>query len=75
MTSNSLWDLRATRSMEPPRKNSGATGVNQATTLRAIWRRCPRVLRAAAIQAVQDLSRPSTANRRAIVLLLGFAVL
>ena len=75
MTSNSLWDLRAARSMQPPRKSSGATGVNQATTLRAIWRRCPRIVRAAAIRAVQDLSRPSTANRRAIVLLLGFAVL
>jgi 4-amino-4-deoxy-L-arabinose transferase-like glycosyltransferase len=60
--------------MEALRKRPDAAGVHR-TPLRAIWRRCPRVLRAAAVRVVQDLSRPAAANRRLAILLLGFIVL
>ncbi len=75
MTSDGTLDLSATAGTASLRHRSHPGSIKHARPLRTIWRRCPRVLRAISVRAVQDLSRPTSANRRAIVLLVGFAVI
>jgi 4-amino-4-deoxy-L-arabinose transferase-like glycosyltransferase len=49
--------------------------ASKLTPLSVLWRKLPRPLRAAAVRLVLALSRPATANRTILVLLLSYAAL